>query len=125
MVALCITLVTYWKFSLSNLVALKAGQTPARMWSGLPSRGEHFYSKTWMLGSGVSVTDSFVCCVESCGVINCVYHIMLTDPNGNNEEQIYDSLILLGSNSLNGCDSILFFFFFSVLAVCRGHLTSR
>nr|XP_060477987.1 zinc finger protein 385B isoform X8 [Panthera onca] len=45
-VALCITLVTYWKFCLSNLVALKAGESPARMWSGLPSRGSTCHTAT-------------------------------------------------------------------------------
>nr|XP_021558437.1 zinc finger protein 385B isoform X1 [Neomonachus schauinslandi] len=45
-VARCITLVTYWKFCLSNLVALKAGESPARMWSGLPSRGSTCHTTT-------------------------------------------------------------------------------
>ncbi|XP_058568586.1 zinc finger protein 385B isoform X8 [Neofelis nebulosa] len=45
-VALCITLVTYWKFCLSNLVVLKAGESPARMWSGLPSRGSTCHTAT-------------------------------------------------------------------------------
>ncbi|XP_027980931.1 zinc finger protein 385B isoform X1 [Eumetopias jubatus] len=45
-VARCITPVTYWKFCLSNLVALKAGESPARMWSGLPSRGSTCHTTT-------------------------------------------------------------------------------
>nr|XP_033716292.1 zinc finger protein 385B isoform X1 [Tursiops truncatus] len=45
-VAPCITLVTSWKFCLSNLVAFEAGESPARMWSGLPSRGSTCHSTT-------------------------------------------------------------------------------
>ncbi|KAM5280006.1 zinc finger protein 385B isoform 1-T1 [Ctenodactylus gundi] len=43
-VALCSTLVTSWKFCLSNLVAPEAGESPASMWSGLPSRGSTCHS---------------------------------------------------------------------------------
>eukprot|EP00070_Physeter_catodon_P018419 XP_023978099.1 zinc finger protein 385B isoform X1 [Physeter catodon] len=45
-VAPCITLATSWKFCLSNLVAFEAGESPARMWSGLPSRGSTCHSTT-------------------------------------------------------------------------------
>ncbi|KAM6177872.1 LOW QUALITY PROTEIN: zinc finger protein 385B [Rhynchocyon petersi] len=43
--ALCIILVRYWKFCLFNLVVL-AGESPARMWSGLPSRGSTCHTTT-------------------------------------------------------------------------------
>ncbi|XP_042131463.2 zinc finger protein 385B isoform X9 [Peromyscus maniculatus bairdii] len=45
-VALYITLATSWKFCLSNLVAREAAEIPARMWSGLPSRGSACHTTT-------------------------------------------------------------------------------
>ncbi|XP_068823102.1 zinc finger protein 385B isoform X1 [Capricornis sumatraensis] len=45
-VAPCVTLVTSWKFCLSNSVVLEAGESPAKMWSGLPSRGSTCHTTT-------------------------------------------------------------------------------
>jgi len=77
-------------------VVLEAGESPAKMWSGLPSRGEHFYSKTWTWGSGVSVADSFECCVESCGVANCLSCRADRSEGVAVKSRIYDSIILGG-----------------------------
>ena len=74
-------------------MVLEAGESPAKMWSGLPSRGEHFYSKTWTLGSGVSA-DSFECCVESCGVVSCLSCRADRSEGVAVKSHIYDSIIL-------------------------------
>lgn len=76
------------------MVVLEAGESPAKMWSGLPSRGEHFYSKTWTLGSGVSVADSFECYVESCGVVNCLSRRTDRSEGVAGKSHIHDSIIL-------------------------------
>lgn len=91
------TLATSWKFCLSNLVVPEAGGSPAKMWSGLPSRGEHFYSKTWTLGSGVSIADSFECCVESWGVVSCFLSRRTDRSEGVAvKSHVYDSIVLGG-----------------------------
>lgn len=107
--ALCLTLVSYWKFCLSNLVALEAGESPARMWSGLPSRGEHFYSTTWDAGIwGASNRFFLTLCWILWSYQLCSSRLADRSEGAALKRKIYDSLMLLGSNSLHGCDSIPF-----------------